>query len=359
MKKQIKRKSKMKKGFYSFPQNKIIADYLQRFAKAYSLLGKHFRSRAYKKALTALEMNVTTNITSGKQVRDFKGVGEKIVAKIDELIETGTIQALEQLESNPMLTAYDELTQIHGVGPAKAKKWISENIYSIADLKKAVNAGKTKLTKAQKLGLDHFDELHTRISQYEMDIHRDLILTLLKSVNPEFEVQLAGSYRRYKNLDPVERKKNTSGDIDVLITHKSVKTKEDMDKNSFLKDIAKAFEKKGYSLGRLTLGKTKYSAVIALPKDYLKSQKVDIKKGKARHLDIRLFPQDTFVYSLFHFTGSGPHNMRLRAKAIKKGYSLTEYGLFTLDGERVEGLKTEAEIYKKLGQKYIPPENRD
>lgn len=353
-------------GFYDFVQNKNIGDHLQRFGRAYKLLGEHFRSRAYTKALQALEIHVRFPITSGESVVKLENVGVKIVKKIDELLETGAIKSLIELEATPRLKAYEALTKIHGVGYAKAKAWIKQGIYTLDDLKTAVAEGRTKFTKAQKIGVDHFDDLQTKISQNEMDFHRSLITKLFNEEvegGEEFNITVAGSYRRYSGLPHDKRMQKLSGDVDILITHPSVKTKADMDGKPFLKNIAKAFEKYGYSLGRLSLGKTKYSAVVALPDKYLSkdvasTMKIIIARGVARHLDIRLFPRDTFVYSLFHFTGSGLHNMILRSKALEKGYSLSEYGLVHVTEGPVLGLKTEQDIYKILGEKYIAPHER-
>jgi len=76
-------------------------------------------------------------------------------------------------------------------------------------------------------------------------------------------------------------------------------------------------------------------------------------------VDVRLLPPDSFGAAMQYFTGSKNHNVQLRQRAIKQGYTLNEYGLVRVeDNKRVAG-KTEEEIYKTLGLKFIPPELRE
>src|SRR5438105_12142348 len=76
-------------------------------------------------------------------------------------------------------------------------------------------------------------------------------------------------------------------------------------------------------------------------------------------VDVRLLPPDSFGAALQYFTGSKNHNVTLRQRALKQGYTLNEYGLARLDdNQRVAGV-TEAEIYAKLGLVYIEPELRE
>src|SRR5262249_10823059 len=87
--------------------------------------------------------------------------------------------------------------------------------------------------------------------------------------------------------------------------------------------------------------------------------KVSFKLRSGMQVDVRLLPPDSFGAAMQYFTGSKNHNVQLRQRAIKQGYTLSEYGLVRVeDNKRVAG-KTEEEIYKKLGLAYIPPELRE
>jgi len=73
-------------------------------------------------------------------------------------------------------------------------------------------------------------------------------------------------------------------------------------------------------------------------------------------VDVRVLPPESFGAALLYFTGSKNHNVTLRQRALKLGYTLNEYDLVRMeDNKRMAG-KTEEEIYKKLGLEYIPPE---
>src|SRR5207237_10827034 len=87
--------------------------------------------------------------------------------------------------------------------------------------------------------------------------------------------------------------------------------------------------------------------------------KVSFKLRNGMQVDVRFLPPDSFGAAMQYFTGSKNHNVTLRQRALKMGFTLNEYGLFTLDGnERVAGT-TEEEIYGKLKLDYIPPELRE
>src|SRR6202034_2417657 len=76
-------------------------------------------------------------------------------------------------------------------------------------------------------------------------------------------------------------------------------------------------------------------------------------------VDVRILEKESFGAALIYFTGSKEHNVALRGRAIKMGYTLNEYTLATLKGERPVARATEAEIYAKLDLDFIPPEMRE
>jgi DNA polymerase (family 10) len=60
-----------------------------------------------------------------------------------------------------------------------------------------------------------------------------------------------------------------------------------------------------------------------------------------------------------YFTGSKAHNVALRQRALKMGYTLSEYSLSRLDDQQVVASKSEQDIYEALNLDYIPPEMRE
>jgi DNA polymerase (family 10) len=76
-------------------------------------------------------------------------------------------------------------------------------------------------------------------------------------------------------------------------------------------------------------------------------------------VDVRLLDKKNYGAALLYFTGSKEHNVTLRGRALKMGWTLNEYALTTLKGEKYVAGATEEEIYAKLKLDYIPPELRE
>src|ERR1019366_9073198 len=87
--------------------------------------------------------------------------------------------------------------------------------------------------------------------------------------------------------------------------------------------------------------------------------KISFHLRSGMQVDVRLLPPESFGAAMQYFTGSKAHNVALRQRALKMGYTLNEYSLATLEGEKPVAGKTEEEIYSKLKLDYIPPEMRE
>src|SRR5437016_5218640 len=87
--------------------------------------------------------------------------------------------------------------------------------------------------------------------------------------------------------------------------------------------------------------------------------KISFRQRSGMQVDVRLLPPDSFGAALQYFTGSKAHNVALRQRALKMGFTLSEYSLARLDNQKPVAGKTEEEIYAKLKLDYIPPELRE
>src|SRR6202790_2930245 len=87
--------------------------------------------------------------------------------------------------------------------------------------------------------------------------------------------------------------------------------------------------------------------------------KVSFRHRNAMQVDVRLLPPESFGAAMQYFTGSKAHNVALRQRALKMGYTLNEYSLADLQTEKPVAGKTEEEIYAKLKLDFIPPELRE
>ena len=75
--------------------------------------------------------------------------------------------------------------------------------------------------------------------------------------------------------------------------------------------------------------------------------------------DLRLVAADSRGAALQYFTGSKPHNIALRDRAIGLGFKLNEYGVFRIaDDAKVAG-EREEDIYAALGLDWVAPELRE
>lgn len=316
----------------------IIVDALTTLKKREVINNEPFKVKAYETVLNQLEE--LGPIYSMEDLITVKGIGKKIKAKLEEIFSTGKLESANiAVQENPIVL-YDELLNIHGIGPKKAKELIeNEKVISIDDLKQKVKLNPDLITKASKIGLEHYYDFKSRIPREEMEIHDEILQDHL----PKHLVsEIVGSYRRGLT---------TSGDIDVLLTSKSY-TYGKMDELN-AKQIAEfhnyigKLQDIGYITNILSLGRNKCLAVC----------KVD---SKFRRIDLLLTPSSEFAYAKLYFTGSKEFNIAMRNHALKLGWSLSEH---TLTRENAIGpnpgfMEDEEDIFTFLKLKYIEPKDR-
>lgn len=290
--------------------------------------GEPFRARAYRQASEAI-MTYPEDITTPKQLEKVKGIGTTIMTKLVEYVETGTLKILERERNNPL----NVLTKVYGIGPKKAKEFVEKNIKTVEDLKQHMD----KLTAAQKLGVQYYDDIEARIPRSEIDLYNNEFKEIIDNYSPEkSNFEIVGSYRRGAE---------TSGDIDVIITN------ENNNQKVFEIFIDKLIEK-GIILHTLSRGKTKSLTISRLGEDY-----------KARRLDILYAPPDEYSFAILYFTGSKAFNTMQRQRALNLGYTLNEHGFHRMvDGIKKEKIEQhfpdERSIFTFLGMKYKKPEER-
>ena len=292
-----------------------------------------FKPFAYQKAAIVLDdmtKDIETIYKQGgqKALEEIQGVGKNIAKKIVEYIETGKIRYYEKLKAK-MPVKIDELLAVEGIGPKTIKALYEQlDIKDIQDLKKAAKKGKIR-------GLPGFQEkteenILQGIAFVEKNRGRFLlgdilpevkeILEKLKTLKEVKQINVAGSVRRMKE---------TIGDVDILVASREPKPIADFFVS--MDGVEKVWAK----------GRTRCS----------------IRMKQGFDCDLRVVPENSYGSALQYFTGSKEHNITIRKIAIKRGLKLNEYGIFK--GKKQIGGKTEQEIYKILGMKYIAPELRE
>jgi DNA polymerase/3'-5' exonuclease PolX len=301
-----------------------IIGYLTILMDAEKLNKQPFKVRAYKNAIESLKP--LKEINDIESIKGLAGIGVKIHNKIKEYLESGTIKEADNIsKNNDKFTLQNQLLNIYGVGPTKAKDLLSK-IKTFDEL--YLEQNQELLNNKQKIGLAYYNELLQKTPYKEADEHNKYIGNILKNI----EYNMVGSFRRKKDL---------IGDIDILIKENP---------NFDLKKFIKQMTDDGYILESLASGKNKFMGICKL------------KNNIPRRIDI-LVADANYYFALLYFTGSYQFNIVMRNKALEMGYSLSEYGFKDKNtGNFVEDLnktvKNEKDIFKILGMKYVKPEDR-
>jgi len=303
-----------------------IADYLE-------MDGVAFKPYAYQRAainLETMEEDVEEIYKRGgiKALEEISGVGKNIAERIEEYLKTGKIKYYEQFKKRLPLNL-GEMTSVEGMGPKKAKVLYQKlGIKDLKTLEKAAKAHKIaglfgfgeKTEKNILEGIEFLKRSKGRFLLGEILPKVKEVCDKLKTLKEVEKIEPAGSVRR---------KKETIGDVDLLVISK--KPKIVMDFFVSLPEVIRIWGKGG----------TKAS--------------VRVKEGF--DMDIRVVPKKSYGAALQYFTGSKEHNIITRKIAMDKGLKLSEYGLFR--GSKMIASETEEDIYKVLGMQWPPPEMRE
>jgi len=295
---------------------------------------------AYRKAASAIAAH-DKPIGSGEQAMTIKGVGKKIGAKIDEFLATGKLQKLEKIRADDTSSAINLLTRVAGVGPVKARELVEKGVTSIEELRKREDL----LSKAQNIGLKHFEDFEKRVPREEIQRCQERIERVLRKGDKEYEAVICGSYRRGRA---------DSGDVDVLVTHGQHASGEVGKEEGArrLRQIVDWLTEDGLITDVISLGGSKFSGVCR-----------DSVDSPSRRLDVRILPKDQFACGLLYFTGSDQFNKEMRAFALEKGFTLNEYSLRPVDAAGQPGeplpVLAEEDVFDYIGYKYRPPQERD
>jgi DNA polymerase/3'-5' exonuclease PolX len=341
--------------------NKYIVDefirYFDWIYSNYTKSQKSSKENYYKLLLIKKTIGIIANfsktITSGVNLSTIKGIGPKTIARINEIINSGKLSEIK--EGKNQITAVKELSEIYGIGPVKASEFYT--LYKITNLKQLIDADKKgliELTDQMKLGIKYKDKLKTKIPRVLIARLDNFIHDKIYNLDKNFISVICGSYRRGKDF---------SSDVDILITNKNLKSKDNTGKylKIILDNLSKYFIVDSLTTSYNThfQGFASFNLIPDLPNEYDKSL-FNFKKNVIR-LDIIMVPIQFFYSALLHFTGSGVFNQKLRLHAKSLGYKLSEYGLAKLNKSGKETYlpaNSEQDIFETLLLKYVPPEKR-
>lgn len=307
-----------------------------------------FRLKQIQNALDVIK-KYPDRIKSGEQLKDLRYIGPGTVRRINEIIKTGTLQEIKtDGKEEKYSKAVEHLKEVYGIGPRTAYELVTKyGIKTVKQLKDAYNNGTIELNPIILLGLKYYKVYQENIPRKEIDQVKEYLERISTMIDPELRLVIAGSYRR---------KKQTSGDIDVLITHPKVKTKLQIvhNKNNYLEQLVNRLKKDRIIKDDLT-----DPAEVIKYMGFAQFRNKNNKPYPVRRIDIRYVPFPSFPSALLYFTGSGEFNQKMRKHAIRLGYKLNEYGLYKKEtGKRIK-IESEKDIFDILGMEYLPPEKRN
>ncbi len=320
--------------------NKTVAGIFAETADLMEIRGDDpFRVRSYRRAAEALESlptPIAELVDDIKKLLEIPGIGKSMAGHIQEVFTHGRLRLHAELleKYHPSML---ELLKIQGLGPKTiALIWDAYQICDVAGVEKLAREG--KIRELPRMGEKQEQKILKAIEQYrkisgrflldEADRTAEKLIEHLKGMPGVDKVTPAGSLRRGRE---------TVGDLDILVTGHCCTNPQ-----------------QGEALSDKILNFAGIQETIAKGEN-----KVSFKLRTGMQVDVRMLPPDSFGAAMQYFTGSKNHNVSLRQRALKMGYTLNEYGLARLKDEKRVAGKTEEEIYEKLGLDFIPPEMRE
>jgi DNA polymerase (family 10) len=320
--------------------NKAIANIFYETADLMEINGDDsFRIRSYRRAAEALEgfpERVSALLDEPKKLLEIPGVGKGMAANIQELCRDGKLALHQELIKKYRPTML-ELLKIQGLGPKTiALLWSAFQVSDVAGVEKLAREGKLRELprlsekSEQKIlkAIESYRRITGRFLLDEADRTAQKLTEHLKHIKGIEKITPAGSLRRGRE---------TVGDLDMLITGPCCV--DDQQRAELIEEILR------------------FPGILeVLAKG---DNKVSFKLRSGMQVDVRTLPPESYGAAMQYFTGSKNHNVTLRQRALKMGFTLNEYGLFRLDNNKRVASATEDDIYGKLKLDTIPPELRE
>jgi DNA polymerase (family 10) len=290
-----------------------------------------YRVRAYRDAarsITTLSRSVVDMVEQGEDLTKLPGIGEDLAGKIEEIVKTGDLRQLEEVEQRtpPELA---QMLNIAGLGPKRVQTIYEElGVTTLADLKEAAEEG--QVADLYGLGEKTEQKIMEDLEQWSEEEDRTRIDVAEEVVRPLLEF-----LRRWEGIQQVEaacsyrRRQETVGDLDILAI--SDRGMEAISRFVNYEDVDEI----------VVQGETRSTVMFR----------------SGLQVDLRVVAEESYGAALLYFTGSKAHNITLRNMALEEGRKVSEYGVF--EGEEQIAGQTEEEIYGLFDLPLIPPELRE
>ncbi len=320
--------------------NKSIAGILYETADLLEVDGgDSFRIRSYRNAAEAIEalpQQISDLMGNPKEVLAIPGIGKGMLNNLQQMLGEGRLTLHAEL-LNKYRPSMLQLLKVQGLGPKTiALIWSAYQVCDLEGVEKLAREGKIRVLP--RMGEKHEAKLLKAIEDYRRIAGRFLLDAA--GVQAEKIIEHLRNYPGVEKATPagsLRRGRDTVGDLDILMTGPACC--DDQERQKLIDHIIKL---------------PGLMEILARGEN-----KVSFRLRGGMQVDVRFLPPESFGAAMQYFTGSKAHNVALRQRALKMGYTLNEYSLARVDDQQIVASKSEEEIYSALKLDYIPPELRE
>ena len=317
------------------PRNAEVAEQLELLADLLEIEGEaSFRVIAYRRAASRVRETGTpvAQLALEGTAKELPGIGATIQDKIVQIVDTGEIEALSKRRRS-IPPEVVEFLHIPGMGPKTVRKiWQELGVTTLAELKEAARAHRLRTLPGLGARLEENVLKAAGRKKKVAAEPRTLLGQALPALLAVVEVlREHPAADRVSEAGSARRRKETVRDLDIIATAGDPKA------------LVDYFTKLSWVAEVVAKGSTKATVV----------------SHDGFRFDLRVVPPESYGNLLQHFTGSKEHNLALREDAVRRGFSVSEYGITVVETGEVFAAQSEEEVYERLGYQDIPPELRE
>jgi DNA polymerase (family 10) len=316
----------------TLPRNAQVAEQFDLLADLLELEGEQqFRVLAYRRAADQIRSagSPMAQLALEGRAKDLPGIGKTIESKIVQIVDSGEIEALTKRKAT-IPPGVAEFLRLPALGPKTARRiWQELGITTVDELRKAAEA--ERLRTLPGLGAKTEERILKALDEKPQE-KRTLLAVALLAVRSVVEVlREHEASNEVSEAGSVRRRTETVKDLDIIVTASDPAA------------LTEYFTKLTWVAEVEAKGTTKATVV----------------SHDGLRFDLRVVPPEAYGNLLQHFTGSKAHNVALREDAVRRGLSVSEYGVKNVETGEVFTARSEEELYEYLGYQWIPPELRE
>nr|XP_020650666.1 DNA nucleotidylexotransferase [Pogona vitticeps] len=361
---------------YACQRKTTLKNHNNMFTDAFEILAENDEFRedegsclAFRRAASVLKF-LPFAIVRINDIEGLPWIGEHVKGVIEDILEEGESPRVKAVLNNEHYRSFKLFTSVFGVGLKTSEKWYRMGLRTLEEVKGNKNL---KLTRMQRAGLLHYEDLISYVSKAEAESASQILKETVWKFSPSALVTLTGGFRRGKRI---------GHDVDFLITVPGSREEEEV-----LHLVIDCWKKQGvllyYDLIESTFDKTKLPsrrvdsldhfqkcfAIIKLPKEKVypdtsilpdSSAEEEEKDWKAIRVDLVVCPFEQYAFALLGWTGSRQFERDLRRYAThEKKMMLDNHALYDKTKKIFLKAASEEEIFAHLGLNYLEPWERN